>query len=134
MNIEFQGRRLANIQFKADGQITASRGFNIVSLGLPLHIEVRAEPEGSTWLCDSIRMELFGGEQLLASGHFHSTLQSRTDKFDHDTFAEFRCTPKAVAEYERVRNGQPVDLRIKVLGQVHELQPGTGYQRCVGTG
>ena len=82
----------------------------MVTLSLPFRIALQVEPNGSTWLGDRTDAELFGvgdggGERLLAAGDLRTALQSRTYSYDPEVSIEFRCTPKALAEYEQSRSG-----------------------------
>jgi hypothetical protein len=136
MDIQFRGRSVATIQFRADGQISASRGFDVVTLPVPFRIVLEAEPEGSTWTGDRIDAELFaigpsGAERKLATGQRYSPLESRTSRYDPEISIDFQCTPTALAEYERMRNGEPVDLRMKVTIPIHELESGTDHRKML---
>jgi hypothetical protein len=62
---------------------------------------------------------------MLATGHLFSILESRTSRYDPGIIVDFRCSSKAVAEYERTRCGAPVDMRMKVTAPLHQLEPGT---------
>ena len=135
MDIQLQSRRIAAIRFRAEGQIAATRGFDIVAIQLPLRIELEVEPS-STWLCDQIDLDLFAvipthGESLLASGRLHMVLESRKSRYDPETTVELRCTPAAIAAYEGMRDGGPVDLRLKVNARVHELEPGSAHRKML---
>jgi hypothetical protein len=59
MDIQFQGRSIAKIQFRA-GQVVDSRGFDVPTLQAPFRIVLEVEPDGSTWIGDRIDAELFG--------------------------------------------------------------------------
>jgi hypothetical protein len=136
MDIVFRNQRIASIRFKADDQIRALRGFDFVTLHLPFQVNVEIELGGCTWLGDSITAELSGvgpggAELLLATGYVPMVLESRTSRFDLDVIAVFRCSPKAVAEYERFRSGKSIDMRIRLTLQVHELEPGSDYRRAL---
>jgi hypothetical protein len=137
MDVHFKNYSVATIRYHTAGEITSSRGFDVVIVRLPLHIDIEAEPNGSTWLCDNIEMELSsaesgGTERLLASGRLRMALESRRTAYATDAFTiDLRSTPKAIAEYERWRNGKAVDLRLKLRAQLYELEPATDYRRML---
>jgi hypothetical protein len=136
MDINFRSRGVATIRFKADGQITAKRGFDAVTLNLPFEVAIEAEPSGSTWQADGITAELYGTasggrETLLATGTMPTALESRVTAFSLEHPAILRCSPKAIAEYEGFRAGGATEMRIKFFLNVHSLIPGPDHRRML---
>jgi len=135
MDINFGQRRIATLRFQVEGQISAWKEFDCVTLQIPIHAEMQAEPT-STWLCQNINLELFGiqsggGERLICTGPMREILQSRRGHYDLARQVPLRCTSRAIAEYERLRDGNPVGLRLKFTAQVHELQVGTDHRKML---
>jgi hypothetical protein len=121
--------------FSPDEPITFSRGFDVVTMGIPLHIEIAPEPNGRTWLGDGIEIELIsptsGNGRLLAIGDVPTPLESLPGPYQFQAIAELRCTPKALAEYERERNGGPVKFTLKARVPIHELENTTSYRKLL---
>ena len=137
MDVRFKKCSVATIRYHAGGEVTSSRGFDVVIVRLPLRIDIEAEPNGCAWLCDNIEMDLLSvesgsTERLLASGRLRCELESRSTAYTTDGFTiDLRSTPKAIAEYERLRNGRTVDVRLRLRAQLYELAPVTDYRRML---
>ena len=136
MNIEFQLTNIATIGFDFERNISASREYDEVTLNIPLLINLTPEAHGSTWSLHAIHLEIFavlpkGAERRLCSSRLTISLQSRRTPFQMRQNFAFRCTPRALAEFERTRDGDGVSLRLKFTGTVHELEPGSAHRRML---
>jgi hypothetical protein len=135
MNIDFGQRTVATLRLQVEGQISAWKEFDCVTLQIPIRTEIYAEPT-STWLCQNIALELFGvqpggSERLICAGPMNEVLEPRRGHYAFDRQVPFRCTPNAIAEYENLRSGNPVMFRLKFRGQIHELQAGTEHRKML---
>ena len=135
MNINLGTQSIGSMRFAADRQVSAQRGCDIVTLGVPFDFDLVIEPQ-STWLADNTRAELYavgpgGTETLLAIGEVPVVLESRNFKYAPEVIIAFQCSPKALAVYERTRSGKPVDLRIKCVFRIHSLEPSQGYRKML---
>ncbi|MGD0499089.1 MAG: hypothetical protein ABSC23_11695 [Bryobacteraceae bacterium] len=131
MNIQYRNCDVATVQYQADRPLAFGRGFDIVALILPLRIDIRPEPNGQTWLGNVVQVDLLAKGRLFASGWFHQTLSSRPNPSGFDAAVEFHCTPTALAEYERLRYGGPVELGLRLWIAMHELEQGTAHRRIL---
>jgi hypothetical protein len=111
MNLDFETRTVGRMGFDAAGHFTVIREYDCVTLHIPVSVTIDAE-RTPTWLCRDIHLDLCGvqpggAERLICSGPMLEVLQAYGRQNTFNRRVALRCTPKAIAEYERERNGGP---------------------------
>jgi hypothetical protein len=136
MDFDFMQGKVASIRVKVEGTLSMARELDSVTIRFPFEIAVLPESGGATWICLGVDVDMFAvdpnvGERLLCRGRIDESIQSRTSHYQRDHLVSFRCSPRAVAEYERLRDGGPVKLRVKANAQLHGLERTAGHRAAI---
>ncbi len=114
---------MGSITLSRGDKPTARRGFDVVSIYIPLELELRGREPGNGYVLSDLAADIRDrkSQWLLGSGsltqNFMPARQTRTERICLDV----RCSPRALAQYEVRRNGGPVELTCQLSGNIHSL-------------
>jgi len=107
--------------------LTMSRGFDHVTINL--HLKRRFEAnKGKTVMVADIAASLSGstrsnGSAVIGYGEANGFSTSAPGTHSTPMIVAIRCSPRAIAEFERERGGGPVKLHCHLSGMSYELIP-----------
>lgn len=131
MDIQLHGRNIGRLKYDSARAIRMSRGFDIVATTFPFELELLPQSDGPAWLIDSISVQVYGRvpgqpDMILASGRYLQILSSAQSGMEVPIELDCRCTPRAMSEYERARNGAVVALRFAFSLHLYFSRQSTG--------
>ena len=135
MDITYRHMRVGTVEFAADSSApppTALRGFDTVTLGIPLQFYLEGCAANQRWMLSNLTVDLRaqspGLQNLLASGTHVETLMPATGTLKLPRLVNVRCSPRALLQYEVSRDGAPVLLRCELRGTIYGLLPMNGKE------
>ena len=126
MDITFGSRTIAMITQAARGKPTAQRGFDVVSINIPLELELVGSEAHTRWVLSDLTADISArGSQselrLLGSGLVRGLFMPAKVARKAEVLLVVRCSPRALAAYETSRDGGPVQLRCELWATVQSL-------------
>jgi hypothetical protein len=128
MDITYRHTRVGSVEFATDSsapQPTALKGFDTITLGIPLQFHLEACAANQRWMLSHLNVDLrpktAGLQNLLASGIHVETLMPATGTLRSSRLVSVRCSPRALLQYETSRNGAPILLRCELRGTIYGL-------------
>jgi hypothetical protein len=112
----------------ADGPpLTMSRGFDHVTINLQLKRRFEAN-KGKTVMLADITASLSGhtrsnGPAIIGYGGASGFCTSASSAHETPMPVEIRCSPRAIAEFDRERAGGQIKLHCQLSGMSYELIP-----------
>lgn len=122
MDITLGSGSVGCITLSKDRKLTVQRGFNVVSINIPLDLELRERESRKGYVLSRVAADLKDGENrwLLGSGFVNGIFRPVTRPIP--MHLEVRCSPRALAQYEALRNGDPVHLTCDVRAEIQRLE------------
>lgn len=134
MHIKISETSLGTIELSRASKPFMQRGFDVVSIGIPLQFDLRARIGDNTWALSDVTADLkvqgaTAGDGLLGSGLLQGPFMPILERYEFCETLMIRCSPKALSQYETARNGGIVKMRCYCLGKIQRLTPGNqgGY-------
>jgi hypothetical protein len=126
MEIRYRDRQVGSIAFSKAQSLAMQRGFDSIEIGVPFDFRLEAPVNGKHWMLSDLSLDIFvrrpvGDNWLLASGAHKETFRSATGPLDLPRNVNARCSPRALAQYEALRDGGPVRLQSEIRGRVSGL-------------
>jgi hypothetical protein len=126
MDITYRGRQIGSINPSATVQPSTQKGFDLVTVGIPLDFRFEACQPGAHWMLADLAVDLLvqrpnAETWLLGSGLHPEMFMSATGAVPLARTVNIRCSPRGLAQYEAFRNGGPVRLRCEVRGKICAL-------------
>jgi hypothetical protein len=127
MDINFRSSRVGSIGLLPNGKPTLQRGFDVISIGIPLEFRFEAVSNADEkWvLCDLIAnvvVQITPTDfRTLATGHLTEVFQPATTAMTLTRSFQTCCSARALAEYEKSRAGGSVRFRCEVRGKISGL-------------
>jgi hypothetical protein len=125
MDITYRHMRVGTVEFATDSSApppTALRGFDTVTLGIPLQFYLEGCAANQRWMLSNLTVDLRtqspGLQNLLASGTHIETLVPATETLKLPRLVNVRCSQRALLKYEVFRDGAPVLLRCELRGTI----------------
>jgi len=129
MDITYRSARVGTIEFATDAsplKPSAVKGFDVVTLGIPLQFDLEGFTGNQRWTLSHLKLDLRAQlpspqNWLLGSGVYVATVIPATGTLKFPSLAEIHCSPRALLQYEALRDGAPVRLRCDVSGSIYGL-------------
>ncbi len=125
MDIRFRSGMVGSIGLSSENGPSAQRGLDIVSISIPLQFQLAARKPNESWMLSELTADLrvraanAANCWLLASGSLPQHFTPAVGSSNLPVILNVRCSPRALANFEKLRNGGPIQLRCELWGKIY---------------